>query len=418
MHGRCSLLTAVFTVLALELISAAAGWAASRETVLYAFKGGADGESPVGNLVADKAGNLYGATYYGGAYGLGTVFELVRSGGAWKESVIHAFGGLGDGKVPNGGLILDGEGNLYGTAQEGGADGNCPDGCGIVFELAPSAGGVWNETVIHEFGGAKGDGAIPMSGMLAGPRGNMYGTTAYGGTGACNGGCGAVFEMTPSEGGMWAGRVIHSFDNTDGEYAAGGLVLDGRGDLYGATYEGGVRGCGAAFKLSPSRTGLWAESVLYSFEGCPEGPLHSLVFDRRGNLYGATQNGGIFGAGTAYELSPGSGGRWTETVLHTFGGGKDGRFPMGSFVIDGGHDLYGSDAGSQPHEGKIIELMPVSEAQWEVRVLYSFTGGKDGGDPQPLIFGPNGKLQGVGAAGGDMSCNGGNGCGVVFEVTR
>ncbi len=415
----CSRMMVVFAMFAMALVLAPGAWAGGKEKVLYSFKGGSDGATPVGTLVADNAGTLYGVSVYGGAYGNGTVFELKRSGTDWKETVLHTFGKGNDGDGPYG-LTLDSVGNIYGTtAAGGGAQKLCSEGCGTVFELTRDSHGSWAETVIHRFEPGQGDGAIPYAGVVLGPTGNIYGATAYGGTGSCNGGCGTVFELTPSKG-RWVERVIYSFNDTDGRYASNGLILDAKGNLYGGTAEGGVYSYGVVFELTRSSKSRWSEKVLYNFNYYDGAyPAGALIFDEAGALYGATESGGGYscgccGCGALFALTAGSNGQWSETILHHFTGAKDGRYPSGPLLMSKAGNLYGSASGDNTQAGDVFELVHASDA-WKARVLYTFTGGTDGRFPGPPMFEGN-DLVGAASAGGDHQ-NCGDGCGVVFEVT-
>ncbi len=208
----------------------------------------ADGWIPSAGLIFDAAGNLYGTTGLGGTDGVGTVFELTRAGGGWTEQVLYNFGT--DGAYPGGGLTFDSAGNLYGTTGEGGIH-----ILGTVFELTPTVGGGWTETVLHNFGSGT-DGAYPGAGVTFDAAGNLYGTTQYGGTyNSCSGGCGTVFELTPTAGGGWTEQVLLNFNGTGGANPYAGLIFDGAGNLYGTTqftYDN-CSGfyCGTVFELMP-----------------------------------------------------------------------------------------------------------------------------------------------------------------------
>jgi uncharacterized repeat protein (TIGR03803 family) len=339
--------------------------------VLYSFcsqNNCTDGVSPFGGLTFDAAGNLYGATYWGGAYynscgfGCGTVFELrPTTGGGWTEQVLHNFGNAGDGANPEGGLIFDAAGNLYSTTPNGGSY-----GFGTVFDLAPSGGGNWAETVLYAFcsPGRACPGAFrPVGGVIFDAFGNLYGMTNGGGA---YGNYGTVFEVTPNGSGGWTGMVLHSFGNgADGFYPQAGLVLDAAGNLYGTTQGGGTYGDGIAFELTPAGGGNWAEKVLYSFCAQPKcadgaGPFADLIVDATGNLYGTTGNGGTYGYGTVFELSPTAGGGWTEQVLNSFGNGTDGYGPAAGLLFDASGNLYGTTYdGGLYNEGTVFELSPV-----------------------------------------------------------
>ncbi len=225
------------------------GWT---ETVLHSFGNGTDGQNPYAGLIIDAAGNLYGTTGGGGIHGDGTVFELSpREGGGYTETVLHSFGNPAtqDGNGPLGGLISDAAGNLYGTTEGGGIHSG-----GTAFELSPREGGGWTETLLHSFGNpATQDGFAPSAGLISDSAGNLYSTTFLGGIHSCQGaGCGTVFELTPRQGGGWTETVLHSFNDngSDGFYPEDGLILDAHGNLYGTTPSGGI-GAGTVFEITP-----------------------------------------------------------------------------------------------------------------------------------------------------------------------
>jgi|HubBroStandDraft_6_1064221.scaffolds.fasta_scaffold62555_2 uncharacterized repeat protein (TIGR03803 family) len=283
-----------------------------KETVLYRFNG-ANGFQPLGNVVFDGAGNLYGTTAVGGAYGDGTVFELMpKAGGGWTERVLHNFDrGTNDGVSPYAGVILDSTGNLYGTTVGGGTY-----DWGTVFELTPKAGGGWKEKILHNFNNNHKDGAAPQASLVFDALGNLYGTTRVGGSaGGCSTeGCGTVFELTPEADGGWTEKVVHTFrfNGADGHFPTASLILDASDNLYGTTLAGGTHNDGTAFELTPKADGVWTEVVLHSFylnhgtDGTS--PSAGLIFDASGNLYGTTSEGGTgtckYGCGTAFEITP------------------------------------------------------------------------------------------------------------------
>ena len=398
-------------------------WAATNwnEKVLHNFNNnGTDGHFPSAGLILDAAGNLYGTTYVGGAYGYGMVFELTpAAGGGWTEQVLHSFDYNGtDGGYPYAGLIFDKNGNLYGTTDVGGDLAcNAPYGCGTVFQLTPAAGGGWNEKVLYSFEGNP-DGADPYAGLIFDAAGNLYGTTSYGGTYRnCRYGCGTVFELTPAAGGGWTETVLHSFDgNPDGANPLfGGLIFDAAGNLYGTTYQGGTYSYGTVFELTPPAGGGWTEKVLYSFNN--DGmdgvwPESGPIFDAAGNLYGTTRQGGTYGGGTVFELTPTPGGGWTEQVLHYFGNGMDGVIPYAGLIFDAAGNPYGSTEGGGDYgDGTVFELTPATGGGWTEQVLHSFNG-TDGYCPWTgLIFDVGGNLYGTTTGGGTY------GGGTVFELT-
>jgi uncharacterized repeat protein (TIGR03803 family) len=312
------------------------------EKVLYSFAGGSDGATPNGGVIEDSAGALYGTTTAGGASGSGTVFRLKGK----KETVLYSFGGGSDGVDPQAGLVMDAKGNLYGTTSAGGAAGN-----GTVFELAAPAknGEPWTEKVLYGFGTGT-DGATPVGGLTLDASGNLYGTTSAGGTN----GDGTVFEV--SSGGTET--ILHSFQNgTDGATPYSGLISDASGNLYGAATDGGANGGGTVFELSPSG-GNWNFSVLTSQPGWGiSGTFRDLMIDASGNIWGTTHCDGNYGAGTIYELTP-SGGNWTYNQVYNFTGGGDGDFSISNLVMKRGK-LYGTTiGGGENGAGVIYEFTP------------------------------------------------------------
>jgi uncharacterized repeat protein (TIGR03803 family) len=320
------------------------------ETVLHKFHG-KDGANPYANLTFDAAGNLFGTTSGGGAHGHGVVFKLTpRANGQWTETVLHSFNGV-DGSGPAAGLVWDAAGNLYGTTTVGGS-GCSGSGCGTVFELSPGQNGNWREKVLHSFNGT--DGYVPRDRLVWDTSGNLYSTTEFGGVFKlrCPGsGCGTVFKLSPGTNGQWTETVLHSFGHsTDGAVAYSGVIIDAEGNLYGTTVYGGNyrscgSGCGVVFELTPGQSGQWAETILHIFTG-EDGanPNAGLVLNANGNLlYGTTSNGGTEAEGTVFQLAPGSNGKWTERVLHSFRKSfPDGREPVGGLVSDSAGNLYGT----------------------------------------------------------------------------
>jgi uncharacterized repeat protein (TIGR03803 family) len=307
------------------------------ETVLYSFPTPKQGYLPNGNLVFDSAGNLYGATMFGGGQGTtcdpyyqycGAVFELSppkKQGGAWTEKVLHAFAGIesgktsGDGAIPNGGLVLDAKGAIYGTTYAGGIS-KCPPllaaGCGTAFKLTPPTkkGGPWIETTLHRFYQETSDGGNPSAGLTFDPKGNLFGTTKGGGGGTFP--SGVVFELLPRLDGKWAEKVLYTFqDNNDGGQPQAPVAFDPKGDLYGTASSGGAGLAGTIFRLRRNAKEGWAFTMLYDFKRPPDGftPVSPLTFDSTGNMYGTTVEGGTgntctgYGTddcGTVFEVSP------------------------------------------------------------------------------------------------------------------
>jgi uncharacterized repeat protein (TIGR03803 family) len=357
-----------------------------RETVLYPFcstrqSGCPDGAAPDTRPVFDKKGNLYGTTSLGGDQGdvtascyyigCGTVYKIAPSG---TETVLYAFSSGSDGGVPDGDLIIDRRGNLYGTTTLGGAfGGDCRSqyGCGTVFELTADG---QTETVLHAFQSGS-DGTGPSGGLVMDTHGDLFGTTVRGGGTGCNdGGCGILFQLTMS-GGVWAETILHAFQGNDGSTPRG-VVADASGNLYGTTQTGGNSGdsctwdgCGTVFKFSQG-----VLSVLYSFcsqSNCADGsvPNPKLFLDKEGNIYGTTSEGGEFnngfcedsdlGCGTVFKIAPDG----TETVLYSFCSAQncnDGTSPYAGPTGDKKGNLYGTTgAGGWPNNnGTVYRLTP------------------------------------------------------------
>jgi len=287
------------------------------ETILYSFQSGNDGYFPWGTLTWDSKGNLYGATEFGGGKGntcnvyfqyCGTVFKLSppnQKGGAWTERVLHSFAGGTDGANPNGGLLLDSKGAIYGTTSSGGNQGcqyQGEVGCGTAFKLTPPTkkGGVWTQEQLHVFSGGN-DGANPNGNLVLGKgAGDLYGTAGGGKESR-----GVVFRFAPTRGSRWVETVIYNF--TDGKDGLGpsAVIMDSSGNLYGPALGGGSNG--VIFKLALAKHNQWKLTVLYTFQGSPDGagPEARLTFDAAGNLYSTTVSGGSGnGDGTVFEVSP------------------------------------------------------------------------------------------------------------------
>jgi len=394
------------------LVTALGQGHAQTETVLYNFGSqSGDGHNPYAGLVRDKKGNLYGTTYGGGAHNYGTVFKLAPTG---TETILHSFDYNGlDGYAPFGSLVLDKEVNLYGTTQLGGAYGYF--GYGTVFEVTPSR----TETILHSFAQDGVDGGQPFAGLVFDKEGNLYGATYAGG----DYNDGTVFELTPSG----TETILHSFDfnGSDGYYPASSLVLDSKGNLYGTTTYGGPYGCnedgcGTAFEVTPS--GM--ETILHSFGASGDGsyPNGNLTRGKNGTLYGTTNTGGAYGSGTVFELTR-SHGKWTETILYSFGyNATDGIGPSPGVVSDKEGNLYGATIGGGNYGyGTVFELSPPAggSGSWAEKILWSFGNGTDGIYPEGgLVLDKQGNLYGTTIDGGAYGRAGkGLGYGTVFEVS-
>lgn len=379
---------------------------AQTETVLFNFT--TAGEHPAGSLLFDSAGNIYGATSGGGPVpgGYGSVYELVNSSGSYTQEVLHTFGATStDGLNPWGGVVMDSAGNLYGTTYHGGTAGN-----GTAFELVKS-GGRYIENVLYNFGATSGDGLNPNSNVLMDSAGNIFGTTAAGGTANF----GTVFELVNTSG-TYTEKVLYSFAGapSDGEYPTG-LLMDFSGNLYGATGGGGSKNYGTVFELVNS-SGTYTEQLLYTFTGPPNdgmGPM-GVVMDSSGNLYGTTIAGvaSVNCCGTVFELVNNSG-NYTEKILYSFTS-ADGSYPYGAPILDPAGKLYGTSLSTQSG-GAVFELTN-SSGSYAKYVLHAFMGyPSDGMNPGNLVLDSGGNLYGSTGSGGSNG-DGFGGFGTIFEI--
>jgi uncharacterized repeat protein (TIGR03803 family) len=200
-----------------------------------------------GNLYGVTEGGGNGPPHCPVSEGCGVVFELSMQSGRWKEHVLHRFTGFSrDGAEPSSGVTLDSSGNLYGTTTIGGGTG-CEGGCGTVYKLTPQSNGKWKETLLYNFGNGQ-NGYAPDGGVVIDKAGVLYGTTGYSGSGC---GCGVVYKLAPGKNGKWTYTVLHAFTGSDGAVPAGGLTMDDKGNLYGGTVLGGADGYGVVFELTP-----------------------------------------------------------------------------------------------------------------------------------------------------------------------
>ncbi|HEX8815269.1 MAG TPA: choice-of-anchor tandem repeat GloVer-containing protein [Terriglobales bacterium] len=411
----------VFSEITLVLVGlTVSALAADTTKVLYSFPFEGRGAYPVGGVISDAAGNLYGIVPQGGGCNSGAVFQLVRVGSGWAERVLHSFcyrEQYPDGSYPFGALIFDSVGNLYGTTAAGGSA-----HAGIVFELSPWANDKWTEKILYSFCSATkcADGNEPMAGLVFDAAGNLYGTTEIGGAY----GAGTVFQLAPGPDGNWTEKTLYSFcalaKCADGWEPLGKVTLDSAGNIYGTTWDGGLhnnpgcstsdRLCGAVFELIPGTGGNWTEKVLLSFNFRDGGnPGAGLVFDSAGNLYGTAKYGGPYGNGVVFELSPGAHGAWTETLIHAFSGYA---YPLSTLVFDPAGNLYGTAEGGNGHgNGIVFELSPGQVGSWTQKVLHSFDGTDGQGPMAGVTFDAAGNLYGTTVYGGTYND------GTVFEIT-
>jgi uncharacterized repeat protein (TIGR03803 family) len=419
---------------------------------IYSFTGGTDGANPFGGLTAGRNGVLYGTTQSG------TVFQLTPPtslGGTWTESVISTVG-----YSPLASPTVGPNGELYGTTYFGGAA-----GVGDIYELMPpsSPGGAWTETTLYAFSYAVGTPQNPQAGVVIGRNGVLYGTVQFAGTSpnclfrSVSYGCGAVYSLTPpaSSGGTWTYQTLYIFQGgNDGAIPLAGLAIGRNGELYGTTYAGGPgsactghnfhypgfvpqsTGCGTVFELDPpaSPGDDWTETVLYSFTAGSDGGFPNAVVYQDGALDGTVTVGGNptncagVGCGGVFRLSPPAapGDSWTEKVIYNFMNVPDGLFPGAGVVIGNDGTLYGTtlDGGDKdaciqfPGCGVVFQLRPPEypDQDWREKVLHRFTA-TDGWRPTAgVVIGEDWNLYGTTYYGGSTT-NCAYGCGVVFRVS-
>jgi uncharacterized repeat protein (TIGR03803 family) len=386
---------------ALLLLIAATVAAHGKEqlTTLYTFQGGSAGAAPIGDIATDSKGNIYGTIYYGGADGLGTVYEVSPPAAgqtAWTETLLWGFSKT-DGH-PSGGLIRDKRGNLYGTTYP-----RRRGGCGTVWELRNTMSG-WKYSTLWTFQGGTSDGCEPSAALNFDASGALYGNTLEGG--ASNDG--TVFKLVPPASGSkaWSESVLWSFNGSgDGDFPSTQMTFDSAGNLYGNCEEGGANGLGTAWQLVPPPSGVtvWTRNLLWTFGGANDGsyPTHGpMVFDAMGNLYGTTEFGGI-GNGIAFELSPPSAGgtQWTESVLFSF---KEGRKPTSGPAMTTKGELI------VPTGSSLTALYPPSAGDTSWR---AFSLAQVGGNPRaPPLLGHKNTVFGT-------AYTSGKGLGTVWELS-
>lgn len=397
---------------------------AQREVTLYSFTGGSDGYDPSSPLVLDTEGNLYGTTYFAGTTnnfcpaGCGTVFQLAPSGGTWSFQTLHSFSGdATDVGHPSGPLAFDSSENLYGTGESGGGPYDCDFGasCGGAFELSRSAD--WNESIIYSFSPKTGDSP---SGLIF-RQGIFYGATTFGPGTINNPGSGTIYQLFLNKDGQWEHTVLHGF--TGGKDAAepSSLAFDPQGHIYGSTPPfPGRPGNGALFKLSRTESGLGL-SVLDDLAPSP------LIFDKNGNAYaslssGGSSNCGYYGCGSVIEFQKTATG-WQQITLYEFSSFDDGNSP-GALVFDAEGNLYGvtllGGTGTCTLDqyagcGTVFKLTPGGNG-WQKTTLYNFTGGSDGEFPNGfLTIDSAGNLYGATQGGASFD---GTGYGTIFEIQQ
>ena len=406
--------TVMLALAIMFVLAVVASQAAQAQTfnVIHTFTGGNDGGNPSAGVTI-KAGVLYGTTFGGGnlscnaPHGCGTVYQMKHIGSGWTFNSLYSFAGVSDGAIPTAPVVFGPDGALYSTTEFGGNNGN-------VFKLRPSATACktalcpWSESSLYTFQGGT-DGSKPI-GLVFDQAGNIYGTTSSGGAY----GEGTVYELTPSGSG-WTESLLHSF----GAYLDGitpyrsVLIFDNAGNLYGTTYYGGQYNAGSVFQLAPSVSG-WTESIIYSFQGNGDGrfPYSGLIIDQSGNLYGTTTDAGTGYGGTIFELSP-SGGGWTYSVLYSLNGALGQSCgPAYALTMDAVGNLYDTTECDGAHAfGNVFKLTNTG-GSWTYASLYDFTGGNDGWFPlSGVALDTSGNLYGTTYYGGSDNF------GVVWEIT-
>jgi uncharacterized repeat protein (TIGR03803 family) len=418
----------IFVAIATFLLCASVTIASAQtESVIHSFDS-EDGGEPLAGLIADQSGALYGTTSFDGPTSQGVVYKLTppsAPGGAWTESILYAFLGTSDGSEPRSNLLMDSAGAIYGTTVSEGTF-----NCGTFFQLLPpTGGGQWTENTLHAFSCYQGEfQSLPGNVILNQNTGTFYGVVQLGGTYAG----GYVYELAPSAGGTWNYTVLHNFnlDESAPGYANGcepsSMVPGPNGVLYGTANECGVAG-GTIFKLTPPTTGTnWNFTLLYTFGDLPTsangyGP-NGLVIGKNGVLYGTTAYGGSAGFGIVYSLTPdNTGPPWTETIVHSFTGGPgDGNLPLSGVILGPAGTLYGATGGGGLSNntcqnfsgcGTVFQLTP-SGGGWRETILHSFS--PTGGDAINPNAGP--LLQSFGNLYGATYAGGAGNVGTVYTV--
>jgi uncharacterized repeat protein (TIGR03803 family) len=422
-------------------VSATSAAYAAHAIVLHKFNSH-DGAMPMGRLVADANGSLYGTTSAGGSAGHGTVFELVRSTSGYTFSTLHEFQGT-DGADPYAGLTMDSSGALYGTTYDGG-DPSCGGGCGTVFKLTPS-GSSFTFSMLYAFAGQPNDGANPYAGVAIGAGGVLFGTTQSGGPSAwCSifgqFGCGTVYALTPN-GTSYDETVLHAFaGQADGAIPTGTPALDAHGMLYGVTFAGGTGSatcgqgrCGTIFRIDagPRHT----KTTVHFFGGSAKhdgaGSYGDVIINRHGDIFGTTSAGGKRnstcpqGCGIVFRLAGKQTG-YSEEILYSFTAGTDGGFPQDGLVANARGDLFGTTPGGGASGcgagcGTVYELAH-RPGGYREKTIYAFRGGSlpwFAGEGDALLLDSAGDLFGASVFGGNTAGNcAPNGCGTLYEIAH
>ncbi len=357
-------------------------------TTLDTFNG-ANGQNPEGGAILDSSGNLYGTTYYGGAFGDGTVFELAQG----SHTITTLTSCINNGAAPVG-LVMDSGGNLYGTTEYGGTYGD-----GTVFELGQGSGTI---TTLATFNGT--DGQYPLAALILDSSGNLYGTTTAGGAY----GDGTVFELAPGSGTITS---LAPFNGTDGQDPEGGLSMDNTGNLYGTTVGGGAFGDGTIFEMAKSSSSITTQASFNGANG--KNPKGGVILDSSGNLYGTTAYGGTYGDGTVFKLAHGSG---AITTLASFNGanGSNGAYPFAGVIMNSNGNLFGTTtSGGLSGYGTVFKLV---QGSGTITTLASFNGFNGANPDAGLILDTSGNLYGTTQYGGQYLSNSTDGYGTVFVL--
>jgi len=250
-------------------------------------------------------------------------------------------------------LTIDAAGNLYGTTNSGGAN-----GVGAIYKLAPNSDGTWSESVLYSLGSFSGDGTYTWAEPVFDAAGNLYGTTVSGGSY----GSGTVYKLSPNSNGTWTETVLHSFTGqADQGTPKAAVWLDSAGNIFGTASADGTSVAGTVFELSPNSSGRWTEKTLHTFGALGDGerPFSGLTPDAAGNLYGTTYIGGTHGAGCVYRMHPGTGGSWSENIVYSFTGSMDGNAPGVGVTLGNGGVFYGAtSSGGSAQMGVVYALKP------------------------------------------------------------
>ncbi len=380
-------------------------------TVIHTFTG-QDGAYPEGPLIIDSGGHLYGSAHSGGGVNHGSVYKLTLHNQTWSFSTLFSLGPNNSGDYP-GPVVFGPDDALYGAAELGG-----PGTEGVVFRLQPPATACatsscpWKQTILAAFDRTQGTPQAPTGPLRFDADGNIYGTTEEGGNFVeCPGlGCGTVYRLLKDS--NWAVDTLYRFNGTtDGQDPRSGVIFDHAGNLYGTILNNFFLGAGGnVFTLTPSGSG-WNFNVLLQAQ-CPTTGCQlfgGLIFDQQGNLYATTSSGGSGGGGTAFQLSLANGG-WNFNLLSSFTGPPQG--PASSLIMDAAGNLYGTTFYVGAHHCGSVFKLTNSNGNYTFTSLYDFNCGNDGANPLGgLVMDRSGNLYGSTENGGSA------GLGVVFEIT-